>query len=74
MSRLSIGLQKSPWKHRVSILERPIKVGKDMFSHRDLKGMPMFPKGTKSLLSKYLTPEIWEKYKFEKDKFGFSFK
>lgn len=45
-----------------------------MFSHRDLKGMPMFPKGTKSLLSKYLTPEIWEKYKFEKDKFGFSFK
>jgi hypothetical protein len=32
-----------------------------------------FPEGTKSLLSKYLTPEVFEKYKGKKDKAGVSF-
>jgi hypothetical protein len=32
-----------------------------------------FPEGTKSLLSKYLTPEVFEKYKGKKDKSGVSF-
>jgi creatine kinase/arginine kinase len=35
---------------------------------------PHFPAGTKSLLSKHLTQEIWEKYKDKKDKFGLPFK
>ena len=40
----------------------------------DIKGMPYFPAGTKSLLAKCLTPDVWEKCKDRRDKFGFSFK
>jgi len=40
----------------------------------ELVHFPLFPTGTKSLLSKYLTPLIWNKYKDMKDKTGFSFK
>jgi len=36
--------------------------------------MPYFPTGTKSLLSKCLTPDIWEKCKDRRDKFGFTFR
>ena len=32
-----------------------------------------FPAGTKSLLSKYLTKEVYDKYKGKKDKAGVSF-
>jgi len=34
----------------------------------------VFPAGTKSLLSKYLTREIWEEYKYKKDDYQFTFK
>lgn len=40
----------------------------------DIVGFPKFPAGTKSLLMKNLTHEIWEKYHDKKDKHGFSFK
>ena len=40
----------------------------------DVKGMPFFPSGTKSLLSKCLTKDVWEKCKDMRDKYGFSFK
>lgn len=40
----------------------------------DLTGFPVFPAGTKSLLSKHLTRELWAKYGEEKDSYGFSFK
>lgn len=40
----------------------------------DLTGFPIFPPGTKSLLSKYLTKEIWLKLCDKRDKYGFSFK
>lgn len=40
----------------------------------DLVGFPKFPPGTKSILSKYLTRDIWNKFKDAKDKFGVSFK
>ena len=40
----------------------------------DIKGMPYFPSGTKSLLSKCLTPDVWEACKDRRDKYGFSFK
>ena len=40
----------------------------------DIKGMPYFPSGTKSLLAKCLTPDVWEKCKDRRDKYGFSFK
>ena len=48
--------------------------GPHLSSPEELKGMPKFPEGTKSLLSKFLTKEIWEKIKDAKDKYDFSFK
>lgn len=39
-----------------------------------MKGFPVFPEGTKSLLSKYIDREIWEKLKSKRDKYGFTFK
>jgi len=39
-----------------------------------LTGFPVFPKGTKSLLSKHLSREIWNNLKDAKDKFNFTFK
>lgn len=39
----------------------------------DITGMPEFPAGTKSLLCKHLSPEIFKKYAGKKDKAGVSF-
>jgi hypothetical protein len=39
-----------------------------------LTGFPTFPPGTKSLLSKFLTKDIWNKYKNGEDKEKFTFK
>jgi len=39
----------------------------------EITAFPKFPPGTKSLLMKNLTHELWDKYKTKKDKFGFSF-
>ena len=39
-----------------------------------IEGMPFFPSGTNSLLSKCLTPDVWEACKDRRDKYGFSFK
>merc|ERR1711988_620055 len=49
-------------------------MGSHLGSPEDIKGMPYFPTGTKSLLSKCLTPDIWEKCKDRRDKFGFTFR
>jgi len=38
-----------------------------------LTGFPVFPPGTKSLLSKNLTRDIWEHYAGQCDPFGFPF-
>jgi len=40
----------------------------------DIKGLPHFPAGTKSLLSKCLTKSVWETCKDRKDAFGFTFR
>ena len=40
----------------------------------DLVDWPQFPEGCKSLLSKHLTREVWEKYKNQTDEWGISFK
>jgi creatine kinase/arginine kinase len=45
-----------------------------MKSPEDLIGYPTFPEGTKSLLKKHLTREIWNELKGKHDKVGFSFK
>jgi hypothetical protein len=38
------------------------QVGSHLKSAEELIGMPIFPAGTKSLLAKHLTKDIWEKY------------
>ncbi len=48
--------------------------GPQMKKPEDIQHFPLFPYGTKSLLMQYLTPEIWNKFKDQKDKFGVSFK
>ncbi len=54
--------------------EEDVEVGSQLNRPEDVYGFPIFPKGTKSLLSKYLTREIWAKLKNVSDKHGFSFK
>merc|ERR1711998_469720 len=49
-------------------------VGSHLNSPEDIKGMPYFPTGTKSLLHKCLTPNVWEQCKDRRDKFGFTFR
>ena len=49
------------------------KAGPHLKKIEDITGMLEFPAGNKSLLCKYLTPEIYNKYKGKKDKAGVSF-
>lgn len=39
-----------------------------------MTGFPVFPAGTKSLLSKHLSRDLWNKFADEKDQYGVSFK
>lgn len=48
--------------------------GPHLKSPEELKFMPYFPTGTKSLLCQCMTPDVWEKMKDSKDKYGFTFK
>jgi len=48
--------------------------GPHLKTPEDIKGFPVFPTGPKSLLSKYLSRDIWVKYKDLKDKHGFPFR
>lgn len=43
-------------------------------THDQLNGYPVCPPGTKSLLCKYLSRDIWNQYHDKKDAYGFSFK
>jgi len=49
-------------------------VGSWLKSADEVKNIPYFPAGTKSLLAKCLTKEIWEQCKDRKDKYGFTFR
>lgn len=51
-----------------------VPCGLHLKSIDDLTGYPVFPEGTKSLLSKFNTREIWEKYKDKKDAYNVSYK
>jgi creatine kinase/arginine kinase len=51
-----------------------VEVGSHLKSAEELKGWPKFPQGTKSLLSKFLTQEVWKKLKNTLDKYNFTFK
>jgi len=54
-------------------LTNEVQAGSHLKLPTDLVSLPKFPAGTKSLLFKHLTPEIWAKYHDKKDKHGFSF-
>jgi len=51
-----------------------ILAGPHLKSPEDLTGFPVFPDGTKSLLSKNLTRDVWNQLKDAKDAEGVSFK
>ena len=53
---------------------KDIQAGSHLKTFNDLTGFPIFPEGTKSLLKKYLTKDIFINLKDQKDKFGFNFK
>jgi len=49
-------------------------VGDHLGNPDEIAGFPIFPPGTKSLLAKYLTREMWDKYKDSSDNLNYSFK
>jgi hypothetical protein len=51
-----------------------LKVSSALKAPTELIAFPVFPPGTKSLLSKYLSREIWDQLKDSHDKFNFTFK
>ena len=50
-----------------------VNAGPHLKKPEDITGIPVFPAGTTSLLSKYLSKEVYDKYKGKKDKAGVSF-
>jgi hypothetical protein len=50
-----------------------VKAGPHLKKPEDITGFVEFPAGTKSLLCKYLTEEVYNKYKGKSDKCGVSF-
>jgi arginine kinase len=51
-----------------------VKVGQHLNDPSELTGFPIFPEGTKSLLKKHLSREVWNELKDSKDSHGFTFK
>lgn len=51
-----------------------VMCGSHLKKPEDLSGFPTFPQGTKSLLMKHLSRDIWANLGEQKDKYGFSFK
>jgi hypothetical protein len=58
---------------RTQKADADVKVGSHLKTHSDLTGFPVFPAGTKSLLCKYLTRDVWKQCNGKTDKYGFSF-
>jgi len=52
----------------------PVKAGPHLKKPEDITGMVEFPAGTKSLLCKYRSKDIYTKFAETKDKAGVSFK
>ena len=50
-----------------------VKAGPHLKSIADLTGFPEFPAGTKSSVARFLTEDVWNKYKGQKDKAGVPF-
>ena len=55
--------------------EQDVTCGPHLKKPSDLTGFPVFPAGQQgSLLFKFLTRDVWNQLKDEKDKFGYTFK
>ena len=54
--------------------EEEVKCGPHLTKEEMLTGYPIFPEGTKSLLCKNLSKELWNELKDKKDAHGVSFK
>lgn len=50
-----------------------VQCGTHLKTPDQLTGPPVWPAGTKSLVSKYVTPDLFNKFKGKKDKAGVSF-
>ena len=59
---------------QITLADEVTQCGKTLESWQDLVSMPEFPEKTTSLLSKHLTPEVWNTLKDKEDKHGFTFK
>jgi hypothetical protein len=51
----------------------PVTCGPHLVKPEQITGPPVWPAGTKSLVSKYVTPEMFNKFQGKKDKAGVSF-
>jgi hypothetical protein len=51
-----------------------VQCGSHLKSPTELTAYPVFPPNTKSLLCKYLSEDMWNKYKDSYDSCGFTFK
>ena len=68
--------QAAPEPKFVEVPAKPgpnIKAGSHLIKTSDITGYPEFPAGTKSLLSKYMTKDVFNKYFNKKDSAGVSF-
>ena len=54
--------------------DEDLHVDSNLTKAETLNGFPIFPQGTKSLLKKHLTRELWEQLKNTHDSYGFTFK
>ena len=54
--------------------DKTTAVGTHLAKPEDIVDFPTFPEGTKSLLSKHLSRQIWNQLKDKKDKYGFTFR
>ena len=54
-------------------VSEPVECGSHLTLPSQITGPPKWPEGTKSLVSKYVTPELFKKFQNQKDKAGVSF-
>lgn len=66
--------QKEEEKKESKAPKTEVEVGRHMKDSKELVAFPKFPAGTKSMLSKFLTHEVWDKLKESHDKYNFTFK
>ncbi|XP_028407759.1 arginine kinase-like [Dendronephthya gigantea] len=60
--------------HSANMSGKDVKCGSHLKSIDELTGYPLFPTGTKSLMARFNTREIWKKYHDKKDAYGLPYK